>query len=196
MIFDAAAAGIILGLLLGGKLRNLLEMKIRWIGLLLVSILFEYLPKAPYAGTFIASHGGVTAAYLIAFIRYGLLFAFVILNIKNIPVLMIGAGGMLNFAVTAANGGAMPVVSAAIADAPSGSATKLLEQGLILNYRIAGAGTNLSFLCDRIPVRLQYIYYVSIGDLLIALGIFLFVLYFMKPRLLQSVFHKPMHTKV
>ncbi|HEX3026062.1 MAG TPA: DUF5317 family protein [Clostridia bacterium] len=185
MLLEAAIAGIAAGLLLKGSLRCLLDCKLRFFPLLLASVLLSLLPKMPGINILL-SRFGAPAAFALAVLRYGALLAFVFFNRGKTGLPIVGAGGFLNALVTIANGGKMPVSQAAVAAAPAGKDTILLQQGEILNYCIAGARTRLAFLCDCIKLRGIFLYFLSFGDILIAVGIFLFLLAEMKPRILTG----------
>lgn len=180
MLFEAALAALLLGLLCGGRPRNLLDFKLRGLVLLLISVAASILPRLPVVGAALAGLGAA-GAVAFAVVRYGLLVAFALLNRRCIPVDVIGLGGFSNFLVTAANGGTMPVSPAVLNFTGKNPDLLLIEQGRVLNYTLANAGTRLPFLGDIFAVRGFYIYYLSVGDAIIAAGIFALILTLMKP---------------
>ena len=195
MLFDAAVLGLFAGLLTGGSLKRLLEMPLRYLPLLIGSVLLSQLPRITFAASGI-SRLGTAGAICFALIRYGLLFGFVAANRRCIPVDVIGAGGALNFLVTLANDGRMPVIYAAIAKSPHAAENLLLGHGQVLIYTVADTRTRLALLCDRLDIpffdwTLQHVhYFLSVGDVLIAVGLFLLIIDLMKParilKLLRS----------
>lgn len=191
MLFDAAVVAVLLGFLLRGSLWDLLNTKLRFLPLLLVSLVLSILPRLPAVGIAL-SHAGSPGAVLLTVLRYGLLLTFVGFNFRNVGLLLAGAGGLCNMLVTLANGGRMPVVSRAIAVSPSAANNVLLQRGEILNYSVLTAQTHLGFLCDRIGLRVIGLQgfetdFLSVGDVLLAAGVFLFILIEMRPRLLGQL---------
>lgn len=187
MLFDAAVCGLLAGFLAGGSLRRLLELPLRHLWLLAGAVLVNLLPHVPFAAAQLMRLG-TAGAVCFALVRYGLLLAFVAFNYRCVPVDIIGAGGALNMLVTLANSGRMPVVASALAGSASqNTQNRLLQNGQILIYTLTNARTRLAFLCDRIDVPFydwllrRVHYYLSIGDILIAAGVFALVVALMKP---------------
>lgn len=186
ILLDAIAAGLVLGLLLRGSLPALFNTKLRLLPLLLISVVLSLLPQTPLVGPALA-HAGTPGAVALALLRYGLLLAFVAANCRNAGLVVIGAGGACNLLVTLANAGRMPVSPQAVAAAPQAANNLLLQRGEILNYCMMSAETHLAFLCDRIGLYVLWIKgfvadYYSFGDLLLAAGLFLFILMGMRPK--------------
>ena len=183
MVFDAAVLGVVVGLLLGGSLKSLWNLQLKRIPLLLVSLAVSLLPRAPFLGVRLAALG-TPGAITLGLTRYGFLIAFAVCNIRVIPLSIVGVGGLLNCIVTTANGGVMPV-SPVAATLSGGESQALLKEGLVLNYRLADSSTRLATLGDNIQFRFHGLSFLSIGDLVIAAGVFLLVVYLMKPKRLR-----------
>lgn len=186
MIFDAALLALLLGLLLGGSLKKLLDMRLRGLWLLAVSVAMSLLPRLPAVGSLIG-RWGAAGAMAVALVRYGMLAGFVALNWRHVSVCIIGMGGMLNFLATAANGGRMPVSAAALGVRSGDASLAMLKSGEVANYTVAGAATRLYAICDIFRLRLYDIYFFSLGDLLIALGVAALILRLMEPKLLHRL---------
>jgi hypothetical protein len=193
MIFFVAIFGCILGLILGGNIKNMLDIKLKLIWLILIFGLISLLPNVSFFSEQI-SKIGVSAAYILAILRYGSLTLFAVVNRKNIPCVVIGFGGILNMLVTLANSGKMPVSSLVLNVAPNDIHTIALKNGYVLNYVVESTKTNLSFLADniRLPgievafhsgkiINVVY-YFASFGDIVISIGIFLFCFLQCKPK--------------
>lgn len=165
------AAGIAIALFRGGDLRNLGEIRIRWawvaLAALTIQVLLFRLPPArtgPARLFFPLVHAAILAV------------AWVNRDLKGMRLL--AAGVALNFAVMVANGGFMPVApevlaQAGIAESPEavGLHTRLAHSKDVVLSRDE---TALWWLSDIIALRpIQTI--VSIGDILIAIGMFLLV---------------------
>lgn len=182
MVFEAAVFAILLGLVLHGSLKNLAGLRLKWLWLILVSLAFSLAARINLSPVPAALR--TPASYAACALRYSALLAFVFVNHKKAALLPVGLGAFLNLLVSMANGGKMPVALRASA---SGNLAVLLRKGLLLNYRPISAGTRLSFLCDCIPLRGFSSYLVSAGDLVLALGVFAFLLLAMEPAALCAL---------
>jgi hypothetical protein len=198
MIFYVAIIGCVLGLILGGSIKDLLDIKLKLIWLILIFGLFSLLPNVSFFSEQI-SKLGISAAYILAILRYGSLIFFAVVNRKNISCIVIGFGGTLNMLVTLANSGKMPVSSLVLNVAPNDIHTIALKNGYVLNYIVENTKTNLSFLADniRLPgievafhsgkiINVVY-YFASIGDIVISIGIFLFCFLQARPKFLINL---------
>lgn len=181
MYLEMAVLALILGLASGGSIKKLLDLKIRGIVLLIASVFMSLLPQIHAPGAFLMGYGE-PAAITVAVLRYGFLLAFAVLNYRNAAVCIIGAGGILNFAAMLANGGRMPVTLAALGVKTKDISVTLLKNGKILNYKLADANTRLLPICDVIHAKGFYTYFLSFGDILISIGIFILIIKLMEPR--------------
>jgi hypothetical protein len=108
-------------------------------------------------------------------LQYGLLFTFILLNGKRWDIMLMGLGILLNFLVIIVNGGRMPV-SQDILDIPAFAGTvERIQSGAIPEYVIMKGGEPLWFLGDVIYVPIQGAGYGSVGDFILAAGLFLLV---------------------
>lgn len=179
MIFEAAAVlGLLAGFLAGGRFRRLLSFRLRGLWLLLGSVVLNLLPRIPALAGGLSSLG-TPGALSFAIVRYGLLFGFVALNLRNIPVDLIGFGGLLNFLVILANAGKMPVLAAIVSAAPGSASLKLLRGGAVLSYTVSDSRSRLLFLCDRFRLG-GFVY--SVGDFIIAAGVAALLFFLMEPK--------------
>ncbi len=104
------------------------------------------------------------------------LLVFVWLNRHSRPLLVLGLGLLLNMAVIVANGGLMPI-SPEMAQTLTGTEWATGQRfGVSKDFVILPAETRLWWLSDRflLPVPGYYVAY-SPGDIVIALGAFLFL---------------------
>lgn len=182
MYFESALAALIVGALLGGSFKKLLELRVRFIWALAASLIVSLLPRIPAVGAVLVTLGE-PAAVSAAVLRYGFLLIFAAANIRCIPVCVIGAGGLLNAAAMLANSGRMPVAASALAS--GGKSAAALEAGKIFNYVSASASTRLYPLCDIIRARGFGVYYLSAGDIVISAGVFLLIIALMQPKRLR-----------
>lgn len=181
MLIEVVILAVLAGLCLGGSPRKLTEPRLRYLALLILPVLVSLLPRIPPLGTALA-RGGEPAAVAAAVVRYGLLVAFAVLNWRVVSVIIVGLGGVLNFLVTAANGGTMPVARSVLRASAGSAEAQLLSRGEILNYRIINTTTRLWPLGDVIRVRGLFVYFLSVGDILMAIGVFGLILQLMEPR--------------
>jgi len=162
--------GILLGYLFGGRISRLASLHLRalWLigGALLIQLLifplFTDRPIIPAA----------TAALHLA--SYGLVFLFFAVNYRIVPLLVIGAGSVLNLLVITGNGGYMPASPAALARAgASDVAAHLLEEGVYGNVVRMSRATRWNVLGDLfyLPRGVPFATAFSVGDLLVACGL-------------------------
>jgi hypothetical protein len=187
MLFEVILLALLLGFVTGGSFKKLMELKVKWLSFLILSAVLSVLPKIPWFCTTFLKFG-VPVVITIALLRYGFLIAFVLLNIKRYPFTgVILLGGLSNALVTLANGGRMPVAPEVIGTNSSDIAIEMLKNAAILNYKLADSTTLLWPLGDIIRIQIYYYYFLSIGDILVAIGIFVLILQLMEPKLIKKV---------
>lgn len=161
--------GVVWGLAQGGKLNKLGEVEFKFPWLVFAGLGLQI--GAELVGSFIFRGLGSSAAGLIILaLSYACLIAFLVLNLKHMGALIIGAGLALNLLVILLNQ-SMPVSVRAARAAGIGS-VQFLESAV--KHQVMSAGTKLSFLGDVIPVPLIGTV-VSVGDVLIGVGMFVLV---------------------
>ncbi|MCX7747631.1 MAG: DUF5317 domain-containing protein [Clostridia bacterium] len=165
--------GGLVGLLLKGKISNLFLFKFKKAWIIVLAFATQLTVKI------MESNGLMDAAkysLLIQGIVYSLLFLGFWFNRKQLGILVIGAGSFLNAVVIMANGGKMPVSFEALKKADILHTMEAMAAGLDGKHSMLDSHTNLKFLADIISLP-EYLGYlmpvVSIGDLVIALGVFL-----------------------
>jgi len=105
-----------------------------------------------------------------------LIFIGLLFNIKKLPVKVIFAGVLLNFTVIVVNAGLMPVWKEGLIMAGF-DISKVSEGRLDYMHNLMSESTRLAFLGDIIPIPKPYPLpkMLSIGDLFLALGVFLLI---------------------
>jgi hypothetical protein len=172
MVYDGIILSLIVGFIRGGSLKGLqrLNFKYGWVFpiLLLFQVIIFYVQN-DYA--WIAKWSGFS--FMLVYI-VGLLFLW--MNRSHAGMKLIVVGVLLNFIVMAVNGGRMPVSleAAAVLDP---SYVQALQQGLYAKHTMLIDSTKLAFLGDIIPLTNPYprTQVISIGDILMNIGIFMFI---------------------
>jgi hypothetical protein len=176
MVFDGIIISFIIGFLRKGNLRALARLRLKWgwiFPLLLVVELAVFMLQND--SKFLAQ---VSGYIYIAVYVLGLLFLF--MNRKNPGFLIILIGVFLNFLVMVINGGRMPVSveAAAVLDPRY---VEVLKDSLYAKHTMLTASSHLGFLGDVIPISSPYprTQIISIGDIIMNIGIFFFIQYLM-----------------
>jgi hypothetical protein len=171
MIFlYAVVLGVLLGIAFRGRLSRLLSLELRALWLVLGALVIQLLifplftpePIIPY-GTAIL-HG----------ISYGLVFLWLVLNLRVRPLFAIGSGAVLNVVVVLANGGYMPASGAALRQAGLDSVADAIARGEAYGNVIGMSSlSRLNVLGDWIPLPrgLPFATVMSLGDVLIMVGL-------------------------
>ena len=160
----SAVAGIVLGLLFGGRLKNCAAYPLKGF----------WLPVAAFCVKAVAAWllRPQTGAIAVCLVQYTLIFAFIVINIaRGLWPTLVLAGSVSNFLVILLNGGCMPVSTQLLV-----SGTERAEQllnGQIYAYCVAGADTALPFLGDvlRIGSAGTPVGFASAGDIVLCCGI-------------------------
>jgi hypothetical protein len=173
-ILVVIAAAILVGLLAGGSLRNFELLRVHWWALAFIGLALQIVPVPELARVPIWAVGaGMLAA------SYVLLLTFLTVN-RWIPGASLMAIGLLmNLAVVASNGG-MPVNANAIEAA--GGSVAVLADGAGAKHHLMNDADVLSPLGDVIPIPPPAGVVLSIGDVLLYVGIAWFVVQVMRGR--------------
>ncbi|WP_027365799.1 DUF5317 domain-containing protein [Desulfotruncus alcoholivorax] len=166
-------------LLLGGKLKNLtyIRFKFAWLALLAITV------KIVSIAGFFDDYG---LSYLIPVLRAAsmiLILAFIgfNINLRGMPLVLIGL--LSNALVIWANGGKMPVSENYARLAFSAKEiTELAAGNNIDSFVLANSNTKLNFLGDVLPMPewIPLTKLFSIGDILVAIGAAIFIVYYLK----------------
>lgn len=167
VIFIALAIAV----LRGGRLVNLGDIELKSWWLLIVALGLQigtgFLPEASW------SEGVGLAMVLFSFT---LLMVLVVMNRSKPGMGIAGLGVLMNFVVIAANGG-MPVLAGA-AEVASGFTIADPDLSGSFKHVLLDETSHLTFFADVIPLRLLGIgEVISLGDILLALGLGVFLEY-------------------
>ena len=187
MIPEAVVLSFVIGLIRGGKLANLAALPLRMAWLIIV-------PGVLLVGLWIAKAQGIGVAGAIAhyfhLITYVFLLVALLCNIGLRGIWLTILGTALNFASILANGGNMPVSVDAARTAGMFKLAKMLVAGHnLIRHVMMSEHTHLNFLGDIIPVPrppFPFPAVISVGDILVSIGLFIVVQYAMIGRPLRK----------
>lgn len=178
MWVESLGTSVIMGKLRGGKISKLTDIYIHQWWYMTIAALIEFSaswirmkeiePLWRWVDEYIM---------IIHFITYGFLVFVLINNIKSKGFPLILLGIMLNFIVIMANGGRMPVDISGIDPILFREKIDFLKAGKDLVHAVMDETTSLKFLGDIIHLKKPYPMpkTLSIGDIFMMLGVFLFV---------------------
>jgi hypothetical protein len=173
MFLDTIIIAIVIGFIRGGKLRKLGEIELRGITFFFIGFLLQILPTLLVLKGFHALRAFESWAHILS---YFFIFAGIYTD-RSLPgIAILGAGSFLNFLVIVANGGKMPVSIDTLQAIGKWEDIRSLEMGQMPMY-MACKGDLLSRLLGDVlsvpPFFRSQIF--SIGDILMALGLFIFI---------------------
>lgn len=172
MFIIALVISIIIGYILRGRLKNINNVEIYHLYLVFAAFIIE-------AITIFCIRKGLlqrgTITFVIDLCMYILIFLFGYFNRRNPFIAIMCFGFLLNAIPIFLNGGAMPVGIKAIDTV--GLTHNIDKEGL---YRLVDSNTKLWFLGDVIPFKFITNLAISIGDIVAAVGLMLFVIMGMK----------------
>jgi hypothetical protein len=168
LVIAVLVGGILVGLVLGGSLRNLAEARLRWWPLAIAGLVLQLVPVPSRPGQ--ADHwvavGLFVASYLV-------LLAFVAVNLRLPGFPLVAVGFALNLLVIGVNGG-MPVKDGALREAAGSGYPKarqeLLQKGG-LKHHLAGPDDILLPLSDVVGIGSPVRNVFSPGDLVSYAGV-------------------------
>ena len=158
----AVLIGLLAGLLLGGRLSRLAELRLRAQWLFFAAIGLQLIAYPPFVGV----QPGDGVATVLQVVSYGCLVAVTLVNLRLTGMPIAGAGMLCNLAAILANGGHMPALPGAIREAG------LTHHG-VYNNSVAEASPRLSWLVDRwaAPDWVLFGNVFSVGDVMLAIGV-------------------------
>lgn len=175
MILIACVLGLLYGLLIRkGNWRSILHKHFRLLWLLFAAVLIEMVLVTPYLDKWqMAASILPVLRTVLALCQYGLMLVFLFVNSRKPGVLAVFAGTFLNGLVIVLNQGRMPV-GQAVSRFGAEAAEKVSAAP---GYFLAAGSESLLFLGDVLPFWTLGWYMISVGDLLIAVGLFFLAAY-------------------
>jgi len=174
MIVLGIALGLVLGLLARGRLARLIDVNLRWVGLIFVALALRI-------GTQIAIADGVAIADTLRLPLYAAAFALLIAGLwanrdhPGITAVVVGAAA--NGLAIVVNGGYMPVWGPSLAAAQLGTADLSVGFHVLLPDQLTAAFfLHAGPIGDIIPIPIPFLNNVSsLGDAFIAAGLAWFI---------------------
>jgi hypothetical protein len=160
---------IVLGYVLGGRLRRIEKLRLRWWWLAVAGFAIQFIPLPEgEAGRDLLVRTAVLA------ISYTLLLAFGFANVRlpGMALVVIGLAG--NFLVIAINGG-MPVSEGALRSSDQPELIELLRESGSDKHHLLTEDDQLTFLADVIGVPSPIAQAISIGDVFVYAGLVLLI---------------------
>ena len=172
--------GFVLGFALGGRVSGFETVRVRWWGLALLGLAVQFipLPMGPEGRDLAVRTAMLT-------LSYGLLLTFAIRNIRLPGVTLLLVGLTLNAAVIIANGG-MPVSVQALVDSGQDDVLADLQEAGADKHHLETTDDVLKPLGDVIGVPAPVGQAISIGDVLVYVGLIWFVASAMRGRIQPS----------
>lgn len=174
MLVESLGGGLLVGKVRGGKFSNISSGEIRGWYFIGASFLVEF------SAVYFASKGvsiiidGIPFIHLLSYI---LLFFGLFMNFDKYAFWIITVGVLLNFIVIMANGGQMPISHEALISSGLFENAAAIAQGRIVTHTVINETTKLKFLADILALPKFYprpkVY--SIGDIFMAVGIFIYI---------------------
>lgn len=174
MIVIGLLGGLVAGLLAGGRISRLIDVRLRWVGLIFLAVMLRF-------GTQVAIAQGIDLADQLRLPLFALAFGLLIAGLwpnRNHPgILAVLVGSAANAVAIVVNAGYMPVWGPALTAVGMGQAD--LDAGfhvLLPDALTAEFFLRAGPLGDIIPIPLPILYNVaSLGDALIAGGLGWFI---------------------
>jgi len=174
MLLDVFFFSLIVALIRKGKLGRLANIPLKRLELIILAFLIQFglVLLGKKAFSFLLNWG----AYL-HILSYLLLLVAMWYNRHIREMKIIGLGILINFIVILANGGEMPVSTHALLKAHLEDFLHLLSSKTYVIYTILTDNARLKFLADVIPLPPPYPRprVLSIGDIIMAVGLFLLI---------------------
>lgn len=184
MFIEALAIGLIAGIVRNGRVRNLLELEIAGVSLIITAVILQILP--------IVLEPFIKSENWLAFFPFAgtlVMMAAVLMNRKNKGFYIIFIGALLNVMAMVLSGFRMPVTEAALLRAGMQSLLETIQDGSVINYVLVNSADGLAYYLGKV-IAIPEIYPLSklfsAGDLLISAGL----AYFIQNTMLNQWFRK------
>ena len=174
MLLGGIALGLIAGLLAGGRLTNLTEVRLRWMAVIFLAVVVRYGTEAALSRDI---PGAATLRIPLLVTAYAILLVGLWVNRRQPGLAIALVGTLSNAVVIAVNGGHMPLWEPSLAAAGLTPADLIGPLHVLLPPAIdASFLAHLGPLADVIPIPIPLVRNVaSVGDVVISLGLGFFL---------------------
>jgi len=185
-ILYAVIIGLLWSYLRKGRIRYLTDRPIKWKGLAIgaFGIQLVIFSDLPFVSAF--SQSLLAACHILSYV---MILIFVFLNRRDLGICILGIGVLLNFIAILSNGGYMPTTAENLRMTSMAEHADALEQGKVSNNSVAMTGETLfPFLSDIfvLPAWLPLSNVFSIGDVLIGIGVCIYLIRNMQPPISEK----------
>lgn len=174
MFVEAVVLGLVAGWLRGGRSLNIGNLEFKGWVLIVIGFLLQMLPMLLGRMSWMAHNGP-----LIAFSTLVLVFVIVVLNGRKPGFWLVALGAVLNILTMAFHGLKMPVYLPALRSAGHTELLESITNNAVLNYMGLEQLSQWSDYLGKV-IALPHFYplaqVITAGDLLMSVGIFLFVM--------------------
>jgi hypothetical protein len=173
--------GLILGYITKGSLKNIIQRSLYWRWLALTAFIIQILIFSDLPLFSSLPH---VIVVIFHYVSYLCLLIFIIRNIKNFGISFVGLGIFFNMLVIFINGGHMPTIPQNLKNTSVGKSAEAINQGeAVHNSAKMTSDTLLPWLGDvfYLPSWVPFSNVFSIGDVLIAVGICVYIVMNMHP---------------
>ncbi len=192
MLAESVVLSIFIGVFRGKKIKSLENLQIDKYWLILLSFSIEFASSLIIESDIQPLSQFITDNYffvhMMVYILLFICFAFNRNNDKALVIVLIGV--ILNFIVIMANSGFMPVSTDMALSKGFNESIELLAKGRVAGHEVLIRGeTKLWLLADiiNIPPPYPFPQTISIGDIFISLGTFLFIQLGMRKNLSETI---------
>ena len=172
MLTETLLISLIVGKIRGGKIKNLTNISIDGWFFIILGFIISYLSVFLISRGNILLYKGLTYIQIISSL---LLIIGILYKAFSFDRILLASGFLLNLIPIALNNGKMPVYGNALIKLGLNKQFVLLKDKLVITHILIDDTSKMKFLSDIIPLRYLFPKVVSIGDLIIALGIFLII---------------------
>lgn len=185
MLVESVGVSLVVAKARKGKFSNFKDASIEKWYLFVAAFLIEFLVETLSEKGFALVRDNI---FYISLFTYALLFTGLYFNRKSKAFKIIALGILLNFIVITANGGRMPVAMDVLMRPENINGYQIMKSDTMITHVILTEKTNFPLLADIIPMTKPYPWpnLFSIGDLFMALGVFLYIQEIMIVRHLQE----------
>jgi len=172
MYIEAVIIGIVIGMIRNGKFTNITNMRLRGLFLVILSVAVQVSPIFLVKMKFIREY-----LYIFPFISLVLMSLAILVNISRKGMKVIFLGALFNIVVMALNNFHMPIDFASLEWAGLTPLLESIKSGSVIGYmNVENATTIGTYLGKILPIPSIYPFskVLSIGDIIITLGIILF----------------------